>query len=146
MSEIDILEMIGDYVCERFGITKEQAREKTRKREIVQPRMVWMSLVSEHTDMSLEQIGFEIGDKDHATVLHAKKTVSNLKETNISFRKTYKILDFKVLRLTGKLPNYRGIRIKAESIMDLVDAIKGDETELQLKEMNKELNRLISEL
>jgi chromosomal replication initiator protein len=38
------------------------------------------------TKASLATIGAEIGGKDHATVLHAFKTVNNLMETDKSFK------------------------------------------------------------
>jgi chromosomal replication initiator protein len=34
----------------------------------------------------LAAIGSQIGNKDHATVLHACKTVNNLKDTDKNFR------------------------------------------------------------
>ena len=34
------------------------------------------------TDLSLAKIGYTIGKKDHATVLHAKKTMENLIQTS----------------------------------------------------------------
>jgi chromosomal replication initiator protein len=38
------------------------------------------------TKYSLASIGSQIGNKDHATVLHACKTVTNLKDTDKNFR------------------------------------------------------------
>jgi chromosomal replication initiator protein len=38
------------------------------------------------TKYSLASIGSQIGNKDHATVLHACKTVNNLKDTDKNFR------------------------------------------------------------
>jgi chromosomal replication initiator protein len=39
------------------------------------------------TKTSLASIGNQIGQRDHATVLHACKTVDNLSETDKQFRK-----------------------------------------------------------
>ena len=39
------------------------------------------------TKASLASIGSQIGNRDHATVLHACKTVDNLNETDKQFRK-----------------------------------------------------------
>jgi chromosomal replication initiator protein len=39
------------------------------------------------TKASLASIGSQIGKRDHATVLHACKTVDNLTETDKQFRK-----------------------------------------------------------
>lgn len=77
---------IQDEVCNYFGITKEMFLSKTRKREIVQARQIAMYLSRNLTKTSLSSIGSQIGGKDHATVLHACSTVSDLIETDRSFR------------------------------------------------------------
>jgi chromosomal replication initiator protein len=59
---------------------------KTRKREIVQARQVSMYFSKNLTKASLASIGSFIGGKDHATVLHACKTVNNLIDTDRHFR------------------------------------------------------------
>jgi chromosomal replication initiator protein len=41
---------------------------------------------SRNTKDSLAAIGLMYGDRDHATVIHARKTVNNLMETNKVFR------------------------------------------------------------
>jgi chromosomal replication initiator protein len=60
---------------------------KSRKRHIVQARQIAMymsrNLIS---NCSLSTIGTEIGGKDHATVLHACTTVSDLMSTDKTFR------------------------------------------------------------
>ena len=59
---------------------------KSRKREVVQARQVAMYLAKTHTDFSTSKIGKFIGNKDHATVLHACKTVKGQCEVDKSFR------------------------------------------------------------
>lgn len=77
---------IQSTVCEYFGISAESMISKTRKREIVQARQIAMYLGRSHTKTSLASIGAQIGGKDHATVLHACNTVSDLIETDRNFR------------------------------------------------------------
>ena len=74
--------MVGNY----YNIGLEQLQSKTRKREIVQARQVAMFFSKTLTKSSLATIGSQIGGKDHATVLHACKTVNNLIETDKRFR------------------------------------------------------------
>jgi len=50
----------------------------------VQARQVAMYFSKNLTKSSLATIGSQIGGKDHATVLHACKTVNNLVETDNS--------------------------------------------------------------
>jgi chromosomal replication initiator protein len=45
-----------------------------------------MFLAKKHLDLSTSKIGMQIGRRDHATVLHACKTISNLLDTNKQFR------------------------------------------------------------
>jgi chromosomal replication initiator protein len=45
-----------------------------------------MFFAKTHTKTSLTSIGLHCGNKDHATVLHACKTVQNLIETDKEFK------------------------------------------------------------
>lgn len=80
------IDYIQKVVCSYFNIPVEQIQSKTRKREIVQARQVAMFFSKNLTKASLATIGSQIGGKDHATVLHACKTVNNLIETDKRFR------------------------------------------------------------
>ena len=80
------IEYIQKVVCNYFNLPIEQIQSKTRKREIVQARQVAMFFSKSLTKASLATIGTQIGGKDHATVLHACKTVNNLIETDKRFR------------------------------------------------------------
>jgi len=80
------IDYIQKVVCNYFNIPVEHIQSKTRKREIVQARQVAMFFSKSLTKASLATIGSQIGGKDHATVLHACKTVNNLIETDKRFR------------------------------------------------------------
>ncbi len=80
------IDYIQKVVCNYYNIGMEQLQSKTRKREIVQARQVAMFFSKSLTKSSLATIGSQIGGKDHATVLHACKTVNNLIETDKRFR------------------------------------------------------------
>ncbi len=87
-SQQDIsIDSIKKTVCEYFNITPDLLKSKTRKREIVQSRQVAMYFAKIYTKNSLATIGSMIGGKDHATVLHACKTVNNLMETDKRFKR-----------------------------------------------------------
>ena len=72
-------------MCDYFKIATENAQSKTRKREIVQARQIAMYFSKSLTKTSLASIGAQIGGKNHATVVHACKTVNNLMETDRNF-------------------------------------------------------------
>ena len=80
------IEYIQKIVCDYYKIPIELIQGKTRKREIVQARQVSMYFSKSLTKASLASIGSHIGGKDHATVLHACKTVNNLIDTDKHFR------------------------------------------------------------
>lgn len=80
------IDYIQKVVCNYFEIPTDSIQSKTRKREIVQARQVAMYFSKNLTKASLATIGAQIGGKDHATVLHACKTVNNLLETDKLFK------------------------------------------------------------
>lgn len=80
------IEYITKTVCEYFDLPSDALITKTRKREIVQARQIAMYFSKNLTKHSLAAIGSQIGNKDHATVLHACKTVNNLMDTDKKFR------------------------------------------------------------
>lgn len=80
------IDYIQKVVCSYFNVPVEMLQSNTRKREIVQARQIAMFFSKSLTKSSLATIGSQIGDKDHATVLHACKTVNNLIETDKRFR------------------------------------------------------------
>lgn len=80
------VERIQEIVCNYFSLDQSLIYTKSRKREIVQARQITMYLSKKYTDFSLSRIGDLVGKKDHATVLHACKTVKDLIEIDQSFR------------------------------------------------------------
>jgi len=80
------IDYIQEIVCDYFNVSIDLLRSKTRKREIVQSRQIAMFFAKNLTKASLAAIGAKIGGKDHATVLHACKTVNNLIETDKRFK------------------------------------------------------------
>jgi chromosomal replication initiator protein len=82
------IDKIQSIVCDYFGITREALLSTTRKRQIVQARQIAMYLSRKLIDnISLATIGSETGGKNHATVLHACNTVSDLCSTDRLFKK-----------------------------------------------------------
>lgn len=80
------IDYIQKVVCDYFDMPIELLKSKTRKREIVQARQLAMYFSKQLTKNSLASIGAQCGNKDHATVLHACRTISNLGETDKRFR------------------------------------------------------------
>lgn len=78
----DIIKKVSDY----YGIEPSAINTKSRKREVVLVRQVAMFLAKKYLDLSTSKIGLYIGNRDHATVLHACKTIANLADTDKQFR------------------------------------------------------------
>ena len=90
------IDYIQKVVSDYFNMPVELMKSKTRKREIVQARQIAMYFSKKLTKSSLASIGMQCGGKDHATVLHACKTVNNLIDTDKTFRKYIAELDGKL--------------------------------------------------
>ncbi|MCK5401159.1 MAG: chromosomal replication initiator protein DnaA [Flavobacteriaceae bacterium] len=81
------IDYIQKVVSDYFQMDVDTLQSKTRKRHIVQARQLAMFFAKKFTKASLASIGSQIGKRDHATVLHACKTVNNLSSTDKQFRK-----------------------------------------------------------
>ena len=81
------IDYIQKVVSDYFEMDVTTLQSKTRKRHIVQARQLAMFYAKNFTKASLASIGTQIGKRDHATVLHACKTVDNLAETDKQFKK-----------------------------------------------------------
>lgn len=79
------IDNIKQVVCNYYKITLNDLSSNSRKQEFVQARQVAMYFAKKLTDDSLTSIGSSIGNRTHATVLHACKTVQDLMETDKSF-------------------------------------------------------------
>ena len=90
------IDYIQKIVSEYFQMNVDTLQSKTRKRHIVQARQLAMFFAKKFTKASLASIGNQIGKRDHATVLHACKTVDNLSFTDKQFRKYVEDLNQKL--------------------------------------------------
>lgn len=90
------IDYIQKVVCDYFDLPIELLKSKTRKREVVQARQIVMFFAKSMTKSSLASIGAQCGGKDHATVLHACRTVNNLIDTDKQFRGYIHELDKKI--------------------------------------------------
>ena len=80
------IDYIQKVVCDYLDLPVETIQNTSRKREIVQARQLSMYFAKKITKSSLAVIGMQCGNKDHATVLHACKTIDNLRQTDRHMR------------------------------------------------------------
>lgn len=69
---------VKQCVCEHFNLKVNQIDSRSRTQQIAYARQVAMYLSSELTDKSHVQIGLCIGNRNHATVIHAIKQIKNM--------------------------------------------------------------------
>ena len=81
------IDHIIEVICNYLDIDRERFNSPERTRDIAQARQIAMYLAKQHTKAPLTAIGAAIGGRNHATVLHSCKAVSNLMETDKSVRR-----------------------------------------------------------
>ena len=89
------IDHIQKIIVDYFNLEIDELHSKTRKRNVVQARQLAMYFSKKYTKNSLSTIGSQIGQRDHATVLYACKTVENLIETDREFKKYVSDLETK---------------------------------------------------
>jgi chromosomal replication initiator protein len=86
------VEVIQRKVAEHYRIQMSDMTSKRRMQNIAFPRQVAMYLATQLTSMSLVSIGEAFGGRDHGTVIHARKTVTNQMEVDANVRRTVEYL------------------------------------------------------
>jgi chromosomal replication initiator protein len=74
------LENIQKTIAEYYKIRVSDLLSKRRSRSVARPRQIAMALAKELTNHSLPEIGDAFGGRDHTTVLHACRKISELKQ------------------------------------------------------------------
>jgi hypothetical protein len=110
----------------------------SRKRKIVGPRQISMTLSRKYTKMSLATIGKHHGNRDHATVLHAYITVCNLLDVNDNDM----IINYnKSLELIREWNSHRTDTVKTFTCKELINRKKLINKELI--SINEQLNKIL---
>jgi len=91
-AEISI-EKIQKAVAAHYEIKVANLLANTRSRAIARPRQIAMYLAKSLTAASLPQIGRELGNKNHATVIYAIKSVQKDIEKDVVFARKIKGLE-----------------------------------------------------
>jgi len=90
--------MICDLVSTQFNVSVKDLQSKSRKRIVTVPRQIAMYLSRKFTEESLADIG-KAFNRDHSTVLHSIKVVSNKLVSDTSVNAQLEILSDKVNQL-----------------------------------------------
>ena len=89
-------ELIINIVSEHFGISPDDIKGSKRTKEIAYPRQICMYLCRKMTEDSLQSIGNTLGKKDHTTIIHGEKKISDDLKKDESLQKTIDVLVKKI--------------------------------------------------
>ncbi len=86
------IENIQKTVCEYYKVRSSELLSKKRNRSIARPRQVAMYLSKTLTRHSLPEIGEAFGGRDHTTVLHAYRKITELIQSDSRMEEDLKML------------------------------------------------------
>jgi len=90
-NEIKIIRIVSDF----YGVDLlDEENLKTRKRSVVVPRQIAMHLIYDFTPLSFDTVG-KLFNKNHATVMHAHKLISDLTHYDLELKQ--ELYDLKIL-------------------------------------------------
>ncbi|MGL6073279.1 MAG: helix-turn-helix domain-containing protein [Fimbriiglobus sp.] len=79
-------------VAKHYGISRQELLGSSRRRDVLVPRQVLMYLAREMTRLSFPQIGEACGGRDHTTVMHAWRKISEDAKTDPALAMTLRDL------------------------------------------------------
>lgn len=86
------IDNIQKTVAEYYKIKVADLLSKRRSRSVARPRQLAMALAKELTNHSLPEIGDAFGGRDHTTVLHACRKITQLREESHDIKEDYQNL------------------------------------------------------
>ena len=90
-------QLIIEVVSEHFQISLDQMISKNRSNEIARPRQIAMYLCKNMTDIPLDSIGALLGGRDHSTIIHGIKKISDEYESNETTRNLIETIKKKII-------------------------------------------------
>jgi chromosomal replication initiator protein len=90
------VEYIQKVISDYFGLPAESINANTRKREMVLARQLGMYFSKKYKKIPYSTIGTYFGNRDHATVLYACRSIENLIETDKKVRLYVEEIDKKM--------------------------------------------------
>ena len=76
------LKDIQSRVIAHYGLPPDAMTTPVRTNNIAHPRMLAMFLCCRDTDLTLSEIGRHFGNRDHGTVIHARKKIMEAVRNN----------------------------------------------------------------
>jgi|TARA_R110002020_G_scaffold6208_5_gene25941 hypothetical protein len=139
-------ESLRDYFeeyCGKVDITLNQLYSKSRKRDLVEKRMVLMYTLRKSVGMTLHKIADAL-DKNHATIIHAVKSIEDFIVVYPHIQKYYDLADECLVNHKENLIEYyrSPIFTEIERNRALVDILIDNNSKLKskIKKLKKELH------
>ena len=79
------IEDIAVDIAEHFQINLEKIKGKSRSKQFVEPRHLICYLSKQYTPLSLKEIGYYLGGRDHTSVLHAINKITRARSIDNEF-------------------------------------------------------------
>ncbi len=86
------MEEIITAICEVFRVPKNVLLSKDRRKKVAEARMLAMYIAREQTNLTLAQIGEELGARDHSTVSHGIMKSAILLDEDPYFKQLYQMI------------------------------------------------------
>lgn len=83
---------IQKTICDFYKLKISDLLSSKRTQLIARPRQIAMTITKELTQYSLPAIGEAFGGRDHTTVLHAQRTITDLRSKDEKIDREYKLL------------------------------------------------------
>ena len=81
-TDLKKLKEIQSRVIAHYGLPPDAMTTPVRTNNIAHPRMLAMFLCCRDTDLTLSEIGRHFGNRDHGTVIHARKKIMQAVRNN----------------------------------------------------------------
>jgi hypothetical protein len=87
---MDKVQTIINMTAAYYKVSKKKMLAKSytngaKEGTVIEARKVAMVLIREFAGLTQKQTGHSLGGRDHSTVIHAERSVSNLRETNKNY-------------------------------------------------------------
>lgn len=77
---------IIDAVCKYFDVSKQDIVGKKKSKDIVEPRMIAVYLITEYLEMPLDAVGKIFGGRDHTTMIHSRDKITDQLKTSLKMQ------------------------------------------------------------
>ncbi|MCQ2342566.1 MAG: chromosomal replication initiator protein DnaA [Paludibacteraceae bacterium] len=95
--QVQVADVMG-AVCEHTGVTEKAIVSQSRQKDVLQARQMFIYLVKTLTDCSLSEIGSTMGNRSHATILHALSTIKKQMEYDKVLKHELQLLEYELKR------------------------------------------------